>query len=256
MDKPFLLADNRFCDGVPTATGSALGSDPLHIRDLRTYTFWSGAAAGTNYLTVDCGQAKPANTLAIVRHNLGSIAARVSVEVSTDGANWTTRLAPFVPQDDRVLVRTFIANARYYRLKIVTTSTAPRIAVALLGVRLEFPNYLDSQMTPFEEKVVADSADSKSGELLGVQTRYFPFEASFKSARVPAEWYMGEYRNFWDNHGKLFKPFVFAVSLDTLRECVTFCRMHKSATFKPNFKSSVRNIETFDFRIEGVSYGV
>lgn len=257
MDKPFLLSDNRFSDAIPTATGTALGSDPLHLRDLRTYTFWEAAAAGTNYLTVDCGQAARADTLAIVGHNLGSASARVSLETSADGITWAVNLAPFVPADDRILLRTCVSlNTVRYRLKIVTDSVAPRIAVLLLGRRLEFPNYLDQQMTPFEEKIVADSADSKTGALLGVQTRYFPFEASFKATRVSNTWYMGAYRDFWTGHGRLLKPFIFAPAPDTLPECVAFCRMQKSATFKPNYKTSTSRIETFEFKIEGVDFGL
>jgi len=257
MDKPFLLYDNRFLDGIPTATGTALDTDPLHLRDLRTYTFWQAAAGGTNYVAVDCGQAAKADCLAIVGHNLGSASAQVSLEVSSDGASWSTRIAAFVPADDRVLVRNCVeANLRHYRLKIVTAAIAPRIAILLLGARLEFPNYFDQQMTPFEEKIIADLADSKTGALLGVQTRYFPFDASFKTTRVSSEWYMGDYRTFWTNHGRLLKPFVFAPSLDTLPEFIAFCRMHESATFKPNYKSSTSKIETFEFKIEGVDFGV
>ena len=47
---PVILADNRFLEGTPTATDTATGYDVLHIRDLRTFTSWKGATAGTKYL--------------------------------------------------------------------------------------------------------------------------------------------------------------------------------------------------------------
>ncbi len=49
---PMILSDNRFLDNTPTATDTATDFDVNNIGDLRTWTQWKAASAGTKYLTV------------------------------------------------------------------------------------------------------------------------------------------------------------------------------------------------------------
>jgi hypothetical protein len=64
-----------------------------------------------------------ANSIAIVKHNLGTAGASVSVESSTNGSAWSERLASFVPSNDKALFKVFTGvSAQYWRIKIVTAS--------------------------------------------------------------------------------------------------------------------------------------
>ncbi|MFA5354963.1 MAG: hypothetical protein WC291_12095, partial [Thermodesulfovibrionales bacterium] len=152
MALPTILSDNRFLDGIPTPTNTAAGYDVLNIRDYRTYTAWRAASAGTRYITVDCGTAKSADCLGIISHNLATAACTVSVQSSPDNSTWTTRLTGFVPSTDKAVFKTFTSySARYWRIKLVTASVAPQLAVVMLGVRLTFPYPADAPMVPYSE---------------------------------------------------------------------------------------------------------
>lgn len=253
MNKPFLLADNRFSAGIPTATATGTGFDVLSIIDQRSYTFWKAPAAGTFYLQAHAPASGNADTLAIVGHNLGTAAALVSLE-TWNGSTWTQRVAPFTPTSDRALVKLFTSvSALDWRLKIVTASISPQLAVLMVGIRLEFPFFFDSPLTPYDERVITDNTDGKTGNLLGVVVRYFPWEATYKATRISGTWYRGAYRQFWDSFGKLYRSFIFAPAIDSLSDDVIWCRMHKSATFKPVYQYSTEKIQTFEFKIEGVN---
>jgi len=151
---PVILYDNRFADGALSATDTESGYDVNNIKDLRAHTFWKAAAPGTKYITVNCGTPLPADALAIVGHNLSSCAAIISVEASEDGITWREWLIEFTVSNDKAFLKIFTSDwalspwgefawgelsAEYWRIKIVTTSQAPFIAVALLGMRMEFP---------------------------------------------------------------------------------------------------------------------
>ena len=220
---PIVLADNRFLDGTPAATGTAAGSDVLNIRDLRTYTYWQAAASGTNYLTVDCATAKSADCLGILTHNLFTAAAAVSVESSPDNSAWTQRLAPFTPADDRAKLKTFTtASARYWRIKIVTAAVAPRLAIAILGSRIDFPFSPDKGFVPFSESVEAEGADSKSGNQLGVVVRYFPVDIKPVFSYVDRSFVDNTWRPFRESYGRLRKPFFWGWDLTAYPEQVFF----------------------------------
>lgn len=213
---PLILADNRFLDATPTATGTAAGYDVLNIRDGRPYTFWLAAAAGTNYLTVNCGTAAAADTLGIISHNLGTAAASVSVESSVDGVTWGERLAPFVPTDDRALLKLFTTSTKErWRLKIVTATVAPYIAVVLIGVRLQFPVTPDAPFTPFVESVEEEAVVSKTGNALGTVVRYFPVEIKPAFTLLTRTWVESTYRPFREQYGRWRSYFFWAWDLTT-----------------------------------------
>lgn len=155
---------------------------------------------------------------------------------------------------DNVFVATFSSvSKRYWNVTIENTTVAPIIACLNLGVRLDFPDYPDGPVTPFEEKVVADSSDSKAGNLLGVLTRYFPWEAAYKFSHISGSWYSGLYRTFWTGHGRLFKSFFWSPSDEI---AAAFCRMSNSASYKPVHRFSTDLIESMDFKVQGIDYGV
>lgn len=221
---PLILADNRFLDAVPTATG-VTDDSPLFVRDLRTYTFLQFPAAGTNYLTVNCGSAQPADCLAVIGHNLKTAGALVSLESSPDNAAWTQRVAPFTPTSDRAFLRPFVkVYSLWWRLKVVTATIAPRLAVAMVGARIEFPFPPDNKFAPFIESVEEDANDSKTGNPLGVVIRYFPAEIKPQFSHIDREWVEEIYRPFRESYSRYRKYFFWAWDVDTYPDLVLFVK--------------------------------
>lgn len=227
---PIILYDNRFADATPVA--SATDADPefaaAHIADLRTHTFWQADAAGTFYLSVDCGAAAAADALGIVRHNLGSAGATVSVESSATGA-WggeeTERLEGFSPSDDEAILKLLTsATDRYWRIKIVSPTIAPYLAVAMLGERLQFSFPPDTPYIPYTETPQEDSARSGTGQMLGSQVTYQLLQISPSFSQVERSWVLGDYQTFWEAHSKLRQQFFYAWDLDVFPAHVFFVR--------------------------------
>ena len=212
--KPLILYDNRFADATPTATDTGDGYDVENLTDLRMYTFWKAASAGTKYITVDCGVAASADTLGIIGHNLKTAGATVSVEYSSDNfaADINEALAGFQPSDDTALLKKFTTqSARYWRLKIVTASIAPKIAVLCAGVRLDFERTMKaSGFDPFPEKIIAESSKSKEGHLLGSVIRYVETEIKPQWKALTTTWLENSFRPAWDDHLSQLKPFFWA----------------------------------------------
>lgn len=212
---PIILHDNRFADGAITATG-VTDDTRLYIIDGRPYTWLVFPSSGTKYITVDCGTAKSADALGIIGHNFATSSATVSVESSADNNTWTQRLAGFTWASNRALLKTFTtASARYWRIKIVTASVAPAVAVVMLGSRITFPCSPDSSFTPFSESVEVDSNDSKNGQALGSVVRFFPVAIKPTFSNLTRTWVEGTYRPFRENWSRYRKYFFWAWDVDT-----------------------------------------
>lgn len=208
--KPLLLYDNRFLDGTPSATDTASGAAAANITDLRPFTWWIAASAGTKYLTVDCGTAKAADSVGVTGHNLATASGAISVESSTDNATWTERFSAITPKSDRAFLIIFAtATARYWRIKIVTAAVAPKIAVACLGVRMDFERYPAGPFDPAPETLHATQARSKAGHLIGATLANVSLEIGVDFKGLTGNWIDYTFRPVWDAHLSLCKPFFF-----------------------------------------------
>lgn len=210
--KPLILGhDNRLLDGSPAATDTASGYNVANITDLRPYTFWKAASAGTKYITVNCVSAQSADSLGIIGHNLYTADADVSVEHSPDGTNWTECLAAFTPASDKAVLKTFTtAEKQYWRIKIVTATIAPRIGVLVLGERMDFERYPISGFDPAPETLNAVSARSKAGHLIGAVLQNIGIETSISFRQLTTTWVENTFRAVWDSHLSQLKPFFFS----------------------------------------------
>lgn len=265
---PVVLADNRFLDGTPTATDTATDYSALNIRDLREFTSWKAASSGTKYLTVDCGSAVPADTLAIKKHNLGTASASVSVESSDNGSSWTERLAPFTPSNDKALMKlipeaegatagvytetgssgvhtetsapgaladipsSVAVSARYWRVKIVTASVAAEIAVCMLGERITFPYPPDGPYVPASSSVEADTTKGKTGIRLGSVVRFKPYKISPRWSNLARAWVESYFLPFWDDYASNLDSFFYAWDLDAYPSDVRFVSVPESHSFE------------------------
>jgi len=252
MQTPIILYDNRLTDGTPAATDTATGYDILNIIDLRPYTFWKGASSGTKYITVNCGSAKSADCLAIIGHNLYTAGATVSVESSPDNATWTERLAGFVPTSDKALLKKFTsASAQYWRIKIVTAAVAAYVAVAFLGVKIQFDYPPETPYPPYSETPVADVKRNKNGHILGASTYNPMLELTAQFGFVSRTWLDAYFIPFWQNHARLFKPFFFAWDLDTYPADVFFVSIDDKMALETPF-SILAYVDAISLTMRGV----
>lgn len=258
MANPIILYDSRFNDGTPSATDTESGYDVLNIKDLRPYTFWKAANAGTKYITIDCSSVKSVDALGIISHNLKTANASVSVESSNDNfvANITERLASFTPSSDKAFLKLFTsASDRYWRIKIVTALVVPYLGVALLGQRLTFPFSTDTPYRPFPESIKRQSSRGKTGHILGVVNEYYPLKFNSSFSNFERAWVFGDYLTFWKDHGKKGKPFFWAWDLDTFPNDVFFVAVEDDAQFDAEL-SILQYVDRFSLSMTGISEDV
>jgi hypothetical protein len=220
---PVILADNRFLDGTPTATDTEPGYDVLNIRDLKEFTFWKAASPGTKYLTVNCDAAIGADSIGIYKHNLGSALAAISVESSSNGTDWTERLAQFSPSDDKAILRTFTGVlAQYWRVKIVAVGISPQVAILLLGERITFPFPPETPYSPLVSMVEAEAPRSKEGIPLGAIVRFKPYTIRPRWNHVARAFVETYFLPFWNDYASNLSPFFWAWDLDVFPNDVRF----------------------------------
>ncbi|MDI9562516.1 MAG: hypothetical protein QM235_15225 [Pseudomonadota bacterium] len=252
MQTPIILYDNRLTDGTLVATDTETGYDVLNLIDLRPYTFWKAASHGTKYITVDCGAAKSADCLAIIGHNLYTAGATVSIESSPDNSSWTVRLAGFTPTSDKAVLKTFTsASAQYWRIKIVTAAVAAYMAVALLGVKIQFEYPPNTPYVPYAETPAADVERSKNGHILGVATYSPVLRIQPQFSLVSRTWLDTYFIPFWQNYARLFKPFFFVWDLDTYPSDVFFTSIDDDMPLETPF-SVLTYVDTLTLKLRGV----
>ena len=253
MQTPIILYDNILSQGYTlTATDTEEGYDVLNLIDLRPYTFWKAASHGTKYITVDCGAAKSADCLAIIGHNLYTAGATVSIESSPDNSSWTVRLADFTPTSDKAVLKTFTsASDQYWRIKIVTAAVAAYMAIAVLGQKLQFPYPPDTPYIPYSEVPVADVERSKNGHILGVSTYLPALKMRVQFSNITRTWFDTYFLPFWQNHGRLYKPFFFAWDLDTYENDVFLVSIDDEYNLESPF-SVLTYIDILNLNMRGI----
>ncbi len=215
MGKPIILAENILEEASTlVATNTATDYDVAHLVDRRPYTFWKASAAGTLYLTANLGEAVAADALGLVGHNFGTAEAAVTLQHSANGTDWTTVVTEFEPATDRAIMKTFTSvSKQYWRLKIVTASVAPYLAVMFIGARLDFPRYVLGEFDPGPERLYVTSATSKAGYPLGATLRYVGHDISVSFQNLTDTWVRNTFKPVWDEHLSQLKPFFWAWNL-------------------------------------------
>jgi hypothetical protein len=253
---PIILYDNRFLDGVTTATDTADGFNVLNITDLKPFTWWKAQSAGPKYLSVDCGAQKFADSLGMIGHDLSSVGAQVSVESSDNGSDWTERLPAFTPSSDKAFLQPFTgATARYWRLWIDSPTSAPSVAVVILGSRMTFPFPVDAPFAPIKEQVATVGKKSKTGHLLAHHVKYKPFTISARLSYPERTWVDSVFLPFWLDYGSDLHPFFWAWDLDMYPEDVRFVRFEPGYSYSPSV-SILHYYDSISLELEGVRENV
>jgi len=201
---PMLLADNRFADGVVTATSTAAGYSPMHIIDGQLFTCYKSAGGGTQYLTVDSDGAKPANAIGLGGYNLHELGASVSVECSDDNffTDITVASEPVAVEQSIFFAMFPQLTKRYWRLAITGFSGQCYIAMAVIGVVLEFEQPLIGDYTPRVIDPTADINISGEGHELGVVTGLIEQRSRWTFEKVRDSWFADNLKPVWDSYLK------------------------------------------------------
>jgi len=197
-----------------TAGSTDAGSqyDVANVLDRRAYTLWKGADASDNYIqALSLSPVQPANCVAIIGHNLGTVGASVDVD-QWNGSTWIDLAGPWTPTDDKLIFKTWAVGPTRsgYRINFTSLSGAPIVGVAMVGYYLEFPRYLASGWDPTAETVVAEGVESKAGNLLGATVRYHELNLNPNWSFLDPAWIDANFRDAWDQCLSLLKPFVWS----------------------------------------------
>jgi hypothetical protein len=248
-------------DAAYPASGYAIvtKTDIVSTPDGTTYN-WESIDSGFDHADAagyayKISESDAADALGIDGHNLGTAGAAVSVESSDDESTWTERLAAFNPSDDTAILKTMTSfQAASKRLKIVTASVAPYLAVAMLGNKLEFNRgaYIgDGAIVPWQFGIVASAQRSKTGNLLGNSIRYKPIDISMTIPTDIYDWFNEYFWPFWRDHGSELKSFFFAPDLTTFTDKIFWMQLTEDSVLAPPMLVKDR-VDNYTFSMQGV----
>lgn len=120
-----------------TGTASASTGTAADGIDYITEDYWEPTASSA-WIKVDAGSAVDADYVGIAGHTLNSTSSSIKVQYSTDDAAWSDAYTAAVPGTDRAYFKAFTThNARYWRLLVTYSGTAPKIGHISIGKRWE-----------------------------------------------------------------------------------------------------------------------
>lgn len=247
MGYPRIYYDNRLQDGTPAASSTAAGEyNVLNLRDFRPYTWWKPSSLPAT-VTVDCGSAQPASTLAIWGHDLGSKGATIITRGSTDNFSASDdQVDTHAPSTDLPFIRSWSSvSYRYWRLRI-TGSSAPSLAIACLGVPLELPAYMDEGFDPLARNPEGIYNRSVKGHPLGRVVEFEQWMQGIRLDLVTKAWLRSTWEPAWDEWVR-DNPFIFAWDYDT------YPTEMRLAVIKDSFKAPHKKGEYADLSFELVA---
>lgn len=253
MSVPHLLYDNRLSDGAVVATTTAANSAAANLSDWRPYTFWRSANAADQYLTVDCGAAMAADSVAIASHNLFSVGATLTIECSSDNfvADVTVAHSPALVSSNGALFWLFASQTkRYWRIKITTLTAACYIAVAVIGVRFSFPELIDGEFAPAAEQFMP-AAGSSSGQLLGGVRGWVERSTAVEFVYLDDVWFRTVFMPIWNNYLSTGAPFFWAPNVTLGPDDVYLYRLDPGVPLDAAYKAPGKR--SFELKMVGAA---
>lgn len=143
-----------------------------NLRDLRKFTRWKAAGTDTKDAYYDYGSATDVDYAIIFGHNLSG--KTVQFDHSADGSNWFAMQAPFVPADNKIILKEFgNFNDRYFRARFTNNGfTEPEVGELVFGKLLEFPLFPGSGFNPKPLDAQSAMLNSVEGNPLGTTVDY------------------------------------------------------------------------------------
>lgn len=247
MGVPIIGADSRLDDASPAATSvspsGAVGFPKENLTDDRIFTLYK-MSTSTSPLDIKT-DAGVGNTAVVsyffaVGHNFKSVgdappvgdnngAVDINFAFSDDDVAYTTIFSITGVADDRIIARRFTLAAphRFYRLRVTRASSfIVSIGQVGWGQAVVFPFGMPVGFDPNAETLNARSNISQTGNIVGAAVLFTQRRVSVSLELQPSTFVddatIGGFREFWDKHGQLMKPFLFMWNAENLATDTTF----------------------------------
>lgn len=206
---PAFLYDNRLIDATPVASSTEDDFDVENLADLRPYSFWMPTALPAT-ITVDCGEALPADFAAIYRHDLSSRNCAIEIRASTDNfSSSDVLITSRIPDSDEPLLVPFDSvSYRYWRITI-EGSEMPTLAIALIGEALRLPRRQVLGFDPVARSARTMTNQSAGGYPLGKVTAFEEWRQKVALDVVQWDWLRDTWLPAWREHLR-DEPFLYA----------------------------------------------
>lgn len=127
-----VLPVNLAAGQLATASISATGYDPARAVDNNAATYWWVKSTAAQWVQVDLGSAKPISKVTIAWGT--NYASGYNVQVSADGATWTTVYSTAVGKGGAAAHSLTATSARYVRINCTQASGKNGYAITELGL--------------------------------------------------------------------------------------------------------------------------
>jgi hypothetical protein len=183
MSNPALLFFNNvsISGGTLASSGDASGFPKENLKDWRQATpyRWKGTTSGAGqWVSVDCGQTRAADTAVIAGHNVFSTGARWKIQFSSDNVNWNDAFSSQTPSNNLPQMMQWGSVSRqYWRVYIDKSgggalSSEIQLGVLTIGPRLDFEAGALPELDPYGETTQTEWTNNEGGTFLGANLRY------------------------------------------------------------------------------------
>jgi hypothetical protein len=161
---------------------------------------------------------------------LGTVEATVTIQYWNGSAYVTA--GTISPSTDKAILHSFTEQGgTKWRIQLSGCASAPQIGVLMLGSKLETEYLPESPVIPKSEGIKANVVDGENGAMLGVDMRFNDLMVSATYKYFTKSWLDSDYMTFWNNYGKLLKPFFFAWDLTNNSSDVFYGRIDETMRF-------------------------
>lgn len=221
---PMVLYRNRLAEGALSATNTETGYFVENVMGPQTFDYWKASALPAEF-SVTLAAAAEFDCFALVAHNLGTVAASVSVYYSaTDVSAWV-EIGTYTFADDQAAAVIFPAvTGQRFRLVFNSADAMPFVGVCFAGKRLVFPGaVLPPYVTaPNAARVDGFPSVSLGGQFLGSYTLRQGAELSAQFSPMPRAWIEGDFAAFRAAYDGS-QPFFWAASPATFADDLAYC---------------------------------
>lgn len=212
MGAPKIGWENFFRTGTISASSEASGFEKENAYDWNTYDYWSPTDVTNEWIKVDMGTAQAADYFAVAAHNLNDYSGSIKCQYSSDDFASDVHDASTLvtPADNAPFFEEFTSvSARYWRLLINSTTTAPRLGCISLGTALEMDRAVGAGFAiPFDARNdMVINQRSEGGQFLGRSVIRKGVSTSMTFTLQTLAFVRGDWRNFLD-HAQLY-PWFF-----------------------------------------------
>jgi len=205
-----IMYENLVPTGTVTGSTESAGFEADAVQSYDTYDRWLPTSVPAT-LTFDLGALKDIDYIFIASHNLGSTGSALIPETSTDGVTWTATNSERIPGDDNAIAFLFDeVNVRYFRIRITSSLSVPRIGVVMSGkaLAMQRPIYGGHSPATLSRNTEIRPTKSEGGQWLGRSVVRKGYATSYAWKNLTADWY----REFFDPFVRQarFQPFGIA----------------------------------------------